>query len=118
VEASSAALPPDALRVERFAPRQAADAGDRDRPLEVVCERSAITVQVGLAETILEAVRAAGVDVESSCEEGICGTCEARVLEGRPDHRDSLLSEVERRAGTTMMICCSRALDDRLVLDL
>jgi ferredoxin len=65
----------------------------------------------------MEAVRQAGVDVPSSCEEGICGTCETRVLGGTPDHRDSVLSPEEQATNRTMMICVSRGLTD-LVLDL
>lgn len=68
--------------------------------------------------TVLEAVEAQGIDAPNSCREGICGTCETRVLEGVPDHRDSLLSPDERDANGTMMICVGRSLGDRLVLDL
>lgn len=68
--------------------------------------------------SILEAVGNAGVSVMTSCEEGICGTCETTVLSGEIDHRDSVLNDQERAAGSTMMICVSRAQGDRLVLDL
>ena len=54
----------------------------------------------------------------SSCGEGICGTCEATVLSGEIDHRDSVLTDRQRAAGNTMMTCVSRANGDRLVLDL
>jgi ferredoxin len=63
-------------------------------------------------------MEAHGLNAPNSCREGICGTCETKVLDGRPDHRDSLLSEEERAAGETMMICVGRALGERLVLDL
>ena len=56
--------------------------------------------------------------MQASCEQGICGTCETRVLEGVPDHRDSLLSDEEREANNVMMICCSGSKQDMLVLDL
>jgi ferredoxin len=68
--------------------------------------------------SVLEAVEAAGVPVTTSCEEGICGTCETKVLSRAIDHRDSVLTETERAAGDTMMICVSRAKGDRLVLDI
>jgi ferredoxin len=58
------------------------------------------------------------VEVLSSCEEGICGTCETKVLEGMPEHRDSVLDGAQRSSGATMMICCSRATSETLVLDL
>jgi ferredoxin len=63
-------------------------------------------------------VRGAGVEVLFSCTEGTCGTCETDVLEGTPDHRDSVLTDEEREAGETMLICVSRCLGKRLVLDL
>jgi ferredoxin len=68
--------------------------------------------------TLLEAIRGAGIDIESDCEEGYCGTCETRVLEGTPDHRDVVLSKAERAAGKTFFPCVSRACGLKLVLDL
>ena len=65
-----------------------------------------------------DAVRASGVEVLFSCTEGTCGTCETDVLDGTPDHRDSVLTDEEREAGETMMICVSRCRGKRLVLDL
>ncbi len=108
------------LRTERFAaprPARAPDAGD-DRAFDVECRRTGRTVRVEENTSILDAVEAAGVPVQSSCRDGICGTCETRVLEGTPDHRDFLLSDTERAANTSLMICVSRSAGDRLVLDL
>jgi ferredoxin len=68
--------------------------------------------------TILQGLEAAGITAASSCREGFCGTCETRVLEGIPDHADNVLSDDERSAGRTMMICCSRSATSSLVLDL
>ncbi|HWK50431.1 MAG TPA: PDR/VanB family oxidoreductase [Steroidobacter sp.] len=84
----------------------------------VVLQQSGREVFVKSGETIMQAVRSAGVFVDSSCEEGICGACETRVISGEPDHRDMILSERERAEGKTMMICCSGCKSDRLVLDL
>jgi ferredoxin-NADP reductase len=75
-------------------------------------------VQVGADESILDALRRTGIPALSSCQEGICGTCETKVLAGVPDHRDQLLSEEERESGETMMICVSRCRSERLVLDI
>ena len=105
------------LRVERFHPKQL-DTAVRQDAFEVTLARSGKTVSVPPGLSILACIREAGLDVASSCEEGICGTCETRVLEGEVDHRDSILTAEERAANDTMMICCSRALCDRLVLDL
>jgi ferredoxin len=63
-------------------------------------------------------VEEAGVGVLSSCAEGTCGTCETAVLDGVPDHRDSVLDQTERQANDCMMICVSRSCTERLVLDL
>ena len=68
--------------------------------------------------SVLDTIEEAGVSVLYSCEEGTCGTCETDVLEGEPEHRDSVLTAEERAAGETMMICVSRCRGDRLVLDL
>lgn len=85
---------------------------------EVVLQRSGITLTVPADKSILEMVEEAGVYVASACREGICGTCETVVIEGKPDHRDSVLTEDEREAGEVMLICVSRSCTSRLVLDL
>lgn len=77
---------------------------------------SEFSVQAG--ETILQALVRHGVSVSSSCEEGICGACETRVIEGTPDHRDMILTDREKAANKTMMVCCSGSKSPRLVLDL
>lgn len=109
--------PAGALRGERFAPK---DTGDRapDGDFEVELRQSGIVLTVQADQSILEAVRLVGVDVESSCEEGTCGTCKVAVCEGKVEHRDVLLTPEEQAAHDTMFICCSRALSSRLVLDL
>ncbi|MEV5884202.1 PDR/VanB family oxidoreductase [Streptomyces sp. NPDC052020] len=111
------ACPRERLRLERFAAPAVERTGD-DTAFEVECRGSGVTVTVGAGTSVLEAVEAAGVAVPSSCRDGVCGTCETRVLAGTPDHRDFLLSEAEHAAGATMMICVSRCASDRLVLDL
>ena len=117
VEASCATWPAHSLHVERFNAKPLTEPA-RDGAFEVVLEKSGRTLSVPAEKSILEVVRDAGVGVLSSCEEGTCGTCETAVLAGEPDHRDSLLDEDERAENTCMMICVSRALSERLVLDL
>jgi cytochrome P450/ferredoxin-NADP reductase len=117
VERSCAGWPPRSLHVERFAPK-ALTAPVRSAAFEVVLRQSGLTLTVPPERSVLSVVEEAGVGVLSSCAEGTCGTCETAVLEGVPDHRDSVLGEEERRAGDCMMICVSRACSDRLVLDL
>jgi ferredoxin-NADP reductase len=117
MEAACAGWPAHSLHTERFvAEEQAAPA--RTTPFEVELARTGATVTVTPEETVLEAVSRAGVEVLSSCRQGICGTCETDVLAGLPDHRDTLLDDAERAAGDCMYICVSRARSDRLVLDL
>lgn len=118
VERRCAGWPPGSLHVERFSARPGElddSAGDR---FEVECRTSGLTVTVEPGRSILETVHEAGVEAASSCQEGVCGTCETAVLEGVPDHRDSILSPEERAANDYMMICVSRCMGDRLVLDL
>ncbi len=117
VETACAGWAPHALRTERFV---ADDRGApvREGPFEVELARTGTTVTVGAEQSVLDAVHAAGVDVLSSCRQGVCGTCETTVVDGRPDHRDSLLDDDERAAGDCMYICVSRSCTDRLVLDL
>ncbi len=105
---------PSAVHFEAFAEpeRRKAD----DRPFRVRLEKSGRTLDVPVGTTIMEAVRAAGVAVASSCESGTCGTCRTRLLAGTPDHRDLVLAEHEKAAH--IMICVSRAKSDELTLDL
>jgi ferredoxin-NADP reductase len=117
MERACAAWPPYTLHLERFvAKEQGAPA--RTGPFAVELARAGVVVDVPPHLSVLDAVRAAGVDVLSSCRQGTCGTCETTVLAGRPDHRDSILADHERAAGDCMFPCVSRSCDDRLVLDL
>ncbi|MGW2642264.1 PDR/VanB family oxidoreductase [Streptomyces sp. NPDC001348] len=117
VQERCADWPPGTLGVERFAPAE--PAGDRAaEAFEVVLARAGLTLTVPPGRSVLQVVTEAGVPVDFSCQEGTCGTCETDVLDGTPDHRDSLLSEDERAAGDTMLICVSRSCGPRLVLDL
>jgi ferredoxin len=84
----------------------------------VVCARSGLSLEVMPEQSILQVLTDAGIEIARSCEQGICGTCEVRVLEGEVDHRDSILSAAERATNETMMACVSRARSSRLVLDI
>jgi ferredoxin-NADP reductase len=117
VEDRCASWAAGALQTERFT-RRAVALPVLAEGFEVVLSASGHTLTVPPGRSILEVVEASGVPVLSSCQEGTCGTCETAVLEGVPDHRDSVLSGEERAAGDVMMICVSRSCTDRLVLDL
>ncbi|MGW7689564.1 PDR/VanB family oxidoreductase [Streptomyces asiaticus] len=118
-EAACRDWPEGSLRTERFQPRTD-DAGTESgsRAFELVLTRSGLTLTVEPERSVLRTVEAAGVPVLYSCEEGTCGTCETDVVEGEVDHHDSVLTDEERASGETMMICVSRCLGPRLVLDL
>ncbi|GLS19295.1 ferredoxin [Labrys miyagiensis] len=85
---------------------------------EIALARSVMTLPVPAGRTILDVLREHGVDMPSSCEQGACGTCLASVIEGEPLHQDVYLTPAERRAGTSIITCVSRARSARLVLDL
>jgi vanillate O-demethylase ferredoxin subunit len=114
-EAASASRDRDRVHTEYFTTREvpATEGG-----FTVVLARSGTSVQVPHGSTIIDALFKAGIDVPHSCLEGVCGTCETRVISGEPDHRDLVLTDAERAAGKTMMICCSGSKGDTLVLDL
>jgi ferredoxin-NADP reductase len=117
VERACADRPPHTVHTARFAADELG-APARTTAFEVELARTGRRVRVGPGASVLEALGGAGVEVLSSCRQGICGTCETTVLSGRPDHRDSLLDDDERAANDCMYPCVSRSLDDRLVLDL
>ncbi|MEU0852626.1 PDR/VanB family oxidoreductase [Streptomyces flaveolus] len=102
-----------APHLERFAPRTTAGG---DGEFEVELHRSGRTLTVAADSSVLAAVRTELPNTPYSCEQGWCGTCQQRVLEGEIDHRDELLTDSER--GDSMLICVSRARSTRLVLDL
>jgi tetrachlorobenzoquinone reductase len=85
---------------------------------EVQLHRSGRIIAVPPGESILDILLDAGVNVVFSCTEGVCGTCETKVIDGIPDHRDSFLSDEERADNSKIMICCSRSKSPVLTLDL
>jgi ferredoxin-NADP reductase len=120
VEQHCAHWPPGVLHIERFAAKTptADEAAAALEHFEVVCQRSGITLEVTSDQSILEVVEEANIPIMASCYEGVCGTCETRILEGTPDHRDSVLTDSEKAAGEVMLVCVSRSRTERLVLDL
>jgi vanillate O-demethylase ferredoxin subunit len=110
---------PDTVHQEWFA----APAGDAahapsDGGFDVHLARSGHTVRVPPDRSILEVLSTQGIEVPFACEQGVCGSCETRVLAGRCQHRDLILSEAERDANDRMLICVSRCDGDSLTLDL
>ena len=109
--------PRGTLHVERFVPKVFADVEDGST-FDVEARRSGLRVTVESHCSILETLERAGIGVPSSCLEGVCGTCETRIIDGEAEHRDSILAPDERLANETMMICVSRAQQPTLVLDI
>lgn len=105
------------LHVERFTPGPPS-AGDDSDGFRIVLARSGHRLDVPPGKSILRTVEEAGLEVDWSCDAGICGTCITGVLKGMPDHRDDFLTEPEREAGDCMCICVSRSMSEQLVLDL
>lgn len=110
--------PADALRVEHFLRRVQAQDASQHRPFTAELRDSGLTIAVRADQSLLDALRQANIDVQSDCQEGLCGSCEVRVISGEVDHRDSVLTRGERLANDKMMSCCSRACGDSLVIDL
>lgn len=106
---------PEQVHVEYFTAKTAANL---EGGFIVELARSGKEFVIPPGKGILEVLRNAGFDLPYSCEQGVCGTCETAVISGIPDHRDSILSNSERAANKTMMICCGGSMSERLVLDI
>ncbi|WP_353234336.1 PDR/VanB family oxidoreductase [Diaphorobacter ruginosibacter] len=113
--AAAVRFPAQQIHLERFAAKQAASV---DGGFVISLARSCRDLVVPQGASVLKVLLDNGIEVDSSCQEGICGCCEVVVLEGEVDHRDAILTEAERAANKTMMVCCSGAKCSRLVLDL
>jgi len=116
-EVTASTWPPEAIHVEYFGADPAAVVAPRGA-FEVQLQRSKRTIAIPADCSIVDALCAHGIAVATSCREGVCGTCLTGVIAGTPDHRDTFLSDKERKAGDKMMICVSRARSGQLVLDL
>jgi ferredoxin-NADP reductase len=114
-EKATAGLPQERVHVEYFNAKEQPSA---EGGFQVELARTKQVIQVARGKTILDALLDAGIDVPYSCMEGVCASCETRVLGGVPDHRDLVLSKEEQAANDRMMVCCSGSKSERLVLDL
>lgn len=90
---------------------------DGDQPFDVKIASSGQVFTIPAGETVIKVLYDNGIDIPVSCEQGVCGTCLTRVLEGQPDHRDMYLTDDERAANDQFTPCCSRAKSALLVLD-
>ena len=104
------------LHYEFFSAEVGASASDES--FEVKLASSGQVVAVPKGKTVVQALAEVGVEIQTSCEQGVCGTCITRVLEGVPDHKDSYFTPQEQAANNQFTPCCSRAKSVILVLDL
>jgi ferredoxin-NADP reductase len=107
--------PRQQIHVEYFTPKEELA---KKGGFVVELARSGREFVIPEGQTILQVLLEAGVDVDCSCELGICGACEQRVISGIPDHRDGILTEEEHASNTKVMICCAGCKSERLVLDI
>jgi tetrachlorobenzoquinone reductase len=114
-EAATASWPRNQIHVEYFTPKQEAD---KKGGFIVELARSGQEFVIPEGMSILQVLLDAGIDVDYSCELGICGACEQRVISGVPEHHDAILTEEEQASNTKVMICCAGCKSERLVLDL
>lgn len=110
--------PSDRVHFEYFAAPADAAARNPDSSFDVVLAKRGMTIHVPAGVSIVAALRQNGVEIETSCEQGLCSTCLTGVLSGIPDHRDYVLDEREKAANDQMLLCVSRAKSGTLVLDL
>jgi cytochrome P450/ferredoxin-NADP reductase len=118
LEGCCAAWPEDAVRIEHFYSTIGTLDPAKEHAFEAELKDSGIVITVAADQTLLAALRAANIDVQSDCHEGLCGSCEVRVVSGQVDHRDVVLTRAERDASNKMMSCCSRAVGTKLILEL
>lgn len=114
-EAETTCRPEHNIHVERFSTKQAEKPNSN---YTLVLAKSGLEFVVCEGETILTTLLSAAIDVPYSCEEGVCGACETKVLSGTPIHRDTVYTTSEHERNSTIMICCSGSRSQRLVLDL
>jgi len=123
MDAVAAGVPAPAVHFERFAaPAARGEAGDGagqvDGAFEVALARQGGRFTVPAGQSILSVLEGHGLCLPSSCREGLCRSCEVPLLAGQAEHRDYVLSEAEREANRSILICVSRARGGELVLDL
>jgi ferredoxin-NADP reductase len=114
-EQAAEGWPADKVHIERFVPPPLAADPD-SKPYTLVLSRSGREVQVRAGQAMLSGLKDAGVDVPTSCEGGICGVCKVGWIDGKPVHRDRVLSPYERER--FLMVCVAGSASDRLVLDI
>lgn len=118
VETAQARLPAEAIHLERFKAEPAVAAESTLSSFDVQLASTGQTVRVDANTSIVDALASIGIEVDTSCGEGVCGTCMVDVVSGEPEHRDHCLSKAERASNSVICCCISRSRSPLLVLDL
>jgi len=118
LEDMSVNWPEKSLHFEHFSPTKSQLDPSKEHGFNVTLTDTDITINVPADKTLLEALTDAGIEVQSDCGEGLCGSCECAVISGDIDHRDKVLTKDERNKSDRMMVCCSRSKGADLVLAL
>lgn len=116
VEAATKHWPKGTVHFERFKAEPVNSA--ENTKFTIHLSRSNVEFEVPADKSILNVLREQGFDIDTVCEEGVCGSCLTDVLEGIPEHRDQILNDDEKSKNDVMAVCCSRAKTSRLVLDI
>jgi len=116
-EEASEHWPRGTVHMEFFSVDESVDHGESEA-FQIKIKSSGEVFDVPADKSIVDVLRANGYDVETMCEEGICGTCATVLIEGEPDHRDFVLDDEEKARGEFIMVCCSRSKSPMLTLDL
>jgi vanillate O-demethylase ferredoxin subunit len=116
-KANALGWPDGQVHREFFAPAPS-DASASDQAFQVELSSSGEVFEVPADRSIVQVLSEHGLEIPTSCEQGVCGTCLTRVLDGQPDHRDFVLTPEEQARNDVMTPCCSRSKSPLLVLDL
>jgi ferredoxin-NADP reductase len=108
----------DRFHFEFFAAPETTDSSPEPPEFVVVQHSTGREIPIGESDTMLSALRAAGIEMASECEYGVCGHCAIGVISGLPEHRDSYLTQAERASNKIVMPCVSRCRGDRIELDI
>lgn len=114
-KAATRSIAPEFVHVEHFGAVEGPVTG---APFKIKLKKSGLVLDVPGDKSILEVLLEHGIEVQFSCREGTCGACEVDIVEGVPEHHDTVLSAKEKQAGKSLMVCRSRCKSAMLVLDL
>ncbi len=117
VENGTQGWPKDTIHSEYFIPPETRKAAEpKTQEFQVKIASTGKVFSISKTQSIVEVLRDNGMSIDTSCEDGYCGTCMTRFLDGEPEHRDLVLDKDDRKE--FVLICCARSKTPTLVLDL